>query len=91
MHPALRKGPLFLQNTTIFHFCTKTPPPPFHFLPAGLQVPILSSPENSMELNADVLLRNCLPTLQRCDVVLPPNVFVGRAVSQSVRLSRKFV
>jgi len=89
MHPALRKGPLFYKTPPFSTFLPKHPP--FYFLPAGLQVPILSSPENSMELNADVLLRNCLPTLQRCDVVLPPNVFVGRAVSQSVRLSRKFV
>ena len=35
MHPALRKGPLFLQKTPpIFHLFHKTPP--FHFLPTCL-------------------------------------------------------
>jgi len=37
MHPALRKGPLFLQKTSpIFHFFTKKHFPPFHFVPTDL-------------------------------------------------------
>ena len=37
MHPSMRKGPLFYKKTPLFStfFLQKTPPP-FHFLPTGL-------------------------------------------------------
>ena len=41
MHPALRKGPLFLQNTPPFSTFVYKKTPPFHFLPTGLSSAIL--------------------------------------------------
>jgi len=35
MHPALRKGPLFLQDNPIFHFFLQKAPPPILFLAYG--------------------------------------------------------
>ena len=49
IHPALRKGPPFLQKTPpIFHFFTKSTAP-FHFLPMGLcpQPTTRKSPRNN--------------------------------------------